>query len=245
MRRGFRVACGVFAACCASGVAHGAPLNTWGAHVGDGVAGTTMYVYGRDAFAGSRFVNPVVYGEFGVGAYLEIDVGVGGVAGDGGGARASLYELMARAFVAPSTALVLHGIVERTSETVTVGPELHGVYDLPADWDLTVNALWAPRVGPGAVSPGLVALTVAPEYYFAPGFSSFLEVVAQGSLDDVRAPNGGRFYAELVPGVAMRFGAMHEVCTGLGVPVAGASLAGAYVGVWYSVASSGLPVRIP
>jgi hypothetical protein len=225
--------------------AHAAPFNTWGVHVGEGVAGVTAYAYGRDAFGPARFLAPVVYGEFGVTSTLELDVGVGGVLGGEQPARTSVFELMTRAFVTRETALVLHATLDRTSDLLTLGPELHGVYALPAAWDLTVNALWAPRVEPQRASLGLAALTVAPEYHVAPGLSAFVELVGQAHLDDTRFARGGRLYAEAVPGVAFRIGAMHELCTGVGVPVVGAPFASGYVGVWYSVASSGGPVRVP
>jgi hypothetical protein len=225
----------------ATASAQAAPFNTWGVHVGEGVVGSTTYVYGREIFAASRHANPIFYGEFGVTQDLELDVGIGTTVDRG--LRAPTLELLVRSFVAPSTALVVRGALDRASETLTLSPELHGVYTFPS-WDLTVNAGWSPHLGPGTSSAGGAALTIAPEHYWAPGFSSFVEVVGQASLDDARFPRGGRLYAELVPGVALRFGAMHEVCMGLGLPVAGASLEAAYVGVWYAVASSGVPVRV-
>lgn len=233
------------AAFAVAGVAHGAPFNTWGVHVGNGVAGVTTYVYGREVLTGTRFANPVVYGEFGVSERLEIDLGVGGVLGGRDGVRASSFELMGRYFLSPESALVLHGVADRDADLVTVGPAIHGVYALGASSDLTLNALWAPRVGGGEVSAGAASITVAPEHYFARGVSTFVELVGHASLDAARAPGGGRFHAEAVPGVALRIGAMHELCMGVGVPVFGPPLDATYVGLWYSVASSGTAVRVP
>ena len=198
-----------------------APLNPWGAHVGDATVTLTPFVF----VDGAPGVYPYVYGQVGLTPRFELLAGVGGtLAAESGFDHA---ELMPRWFLAESTAVALGATWN--PGVVALNPQLQGVYEL--GWlTLTAN-LGADVVLPlGGGAAGLEAwVMVAPEWYFTEASSIFLELDARRSFDTFDVS------AELIPGVSTAFADTHFVAVGVGLPLWPAALDATYVGAWYSV----------
>jgi len=215
-----------------SSTAAAAPLNPWGAEVGQGVFAVTPFLY-VDQTPGFY---PLVYGQYGFTDSFELLAGAGATLGS-----ASSFdgiEVMPRYFFNEGNGMCLH-VTWAPGGDAVVAPEYHGIFEGDA-LSLTVNAGWGPVLRPGGFANGTVYALIAPEHYFNEATSVFLEIDPVYDLNDYGDIAVDRLYMELVPGVGTAIADTHYFAFGLALPVVPTfSTDGIYFGAWYSYAFGG------
>jgi hypothetical protein len=211
--------------------ARAAPLNPWGAHVGEGVFALTPFLYVDQT---PRFY-PLVYGQYGVSSKLELLAGAGASFG-GGPFSFDGIEVMPRYFFTDEAGAALH-ISWAPGADPTIAPEYHGAYE-NGSFALTVNLGWGPSIGSNGFQPGSVYALIAPELYLTDATSVFLEIDPSFGLGS-GYPAGSRFYMELVPGISTSIAETHYLAFGVAIPTAPFSAGGIYFGAWYSIGFGG------
>lgn len=212
--------------------AFAAPLNPWGAHVGEGVLAVTPFLYVDQ----TPTFYPLVYGQYGFTGSFELLTGVGATLGDA--SSFDSIEVMPRYFLNDGNAAVLH-VTWAPEGDLTAGPEWHGIFETDA-LSLTVNAGWWPSFGSGGFAAGTVYAYIAPERYLTEATSVFLEIDPIYDLNDCGDLEVDRFYMELVPGVSTAIADAHYIALGVALPVMPSfSSDGIYFGAWYSYAFGG------